>query len=167
MYDNRTAGELNITAWNEVRGVVRKYDYLDIKNGLKHELLELMTAKLAELEITFLSRIKNSSEITTLRQKMTEIKTCNVEWAVNLFQLDFPLEDYKVALQACDICQSFNGLYNRVREYDKGTLLSVFITQSELYSVHWLRQNKPRLKDLVHQQYKHLVDKAKIERGDK
>ncbi len=165
MHDNRSAGEFNLSMWNEVRGVVRRYDYLDIKQGMKQNLQCLMEDKLAELDSGFISRIKNSSDIATLKQKLIDFKTCNISWVVKQFNLNFPLEDYKVVSQASDICHSFNGLFNRIKEYDKGTLSTVHITQGELYSVNWLRNNKPKLKELVHQEYKHLVDLAKEERS--
>ena len=164
MHDNRPAGEFNLSAWNEVRGVVRRYDYLDIKQGMKQILKGLMEDKLSELEVGFISKIKHSSEIATLQQKLREFRTCNVTWVVKEFNLDFPIEDYKIVVQASDICHSFNGLFNRIKEHDKGTLNSVHITQGELYSFNWLRQNKPKLKELVHQDYKYLVDLAKEER---
>lgn len=165
MHDNRSAGEFNLAAWNDVRGVVRRYDYLDIKQGMQQDLRWLMETKLSQLDSGFISKLKNSSEIATLRQKLTEFKTCNVAWIVKQFDLDFPLEDYKVTAQASDVCHSFNGLFNRIKEHEKGTLSTVHITQGELYSVNWLRQNKFKLKELVHQDYKHLVDAAKEERS--
>lgn len=164
MYDNRSAGELNLDAWNDVRGVVRKYDYLDIKEGLMEELRQTMNTKIVTLEQTFLSRCKNMSDIVTLKEKIGNLKKGDVKWLVSSFDLDFPIEDFKIVIQACDTCHAFNGLFNRIKEHGKGVLSTVHITQSELHGMYWLKQNKHKLKELVHQDYKHIIDVAKQSR---
>lgn len=157
MYDNRVAGELNITAYNEIRGVVRKFDYADIKQHMLQKLSDSMKARIGLLSATLISRITHAEEINALRETLETLSDQSIQNVVSKYGTVFDMSTYKTIHDAAHICHAFNGLVNRVKEYERGTLKSVYVTQDELYKIHWLRNNKQTLKRLVFTDYAHVL----------
>lgn len=159
MYEVVTRGVISQKGWDEVRGVVRKFDYVDIRDYMWDTLVSNIKTRLGVLESTLVSKMKNNDEVRALKAILDDpYNNSKIEYAMNHYGTTFNLHDYKIIKQACHISKSFNGLFNGMKELERGTLSDVFVTQEEVSNIFWLRNNKQVLKQLVFEEYKHVLE---------
>lgn len=164
MYDNRVAGVLSEKGWNEMRGFVRRWDYQDIKQTMLNDLKDHLEAKLRELKVDWWNSISNAKEVSMIEAWLVDMTGMSLEYIDSKYGLPFELGDYYLVQELEVSCQVFTGLFNRFKEYEKGVLSSVFISQEELTRRHRMLERKDDLKRILYHDYRDVLDRKKEQR---